>query len=313
MNQLLRLLLVASALLPCLGFRSPAGVRPRFPSAMAAFKGTGIPQSLQLSRMQPLVSPLLGAAGRGAAQAMAAVQQAAREPEIRLAVGTKVLARPMLNAASRAMKKMRKTFGYRADTPCLLDDAPRYADSLGDLLLLNGALRCASSAAYPASTVSSVLPAMTKLSYIAYAASAAASLKEQMFARQPYTVDKLTSLFIWGTASLAAADVLSSSTKLSVSKTLALGGFSGTLMSLFAKDLSNNIFGGATVILNGRFKPGDVVSFKVSGSEFIGEVISIGLTQTVMRSSKDRKLSYIPNGLLAQTPVTHIGHPKRGF
>lgn len=301
-------LLIASALLGCTNaFKSTALVAsPRITSAFSALPGARAKTIPTWSQLNQLFSSPIEEATRVVVGGGRALQRVAEEPEIRLAIGTKLFAGPLLNAANMANKKARNFLGLKKQEHCFLDkDAPSYAESAGDLLLLNGVLRSVGSV-YPASAVSAVLPVASKLSYITLGASAAESMKDNWLKQQPYAVNKVASLVVWGAAALTAADTVGATTKMSWHKILALGGFSGTVLSLFAKDLSSNVFGGANVVLNDRFKPGDVVSFKLSGTEFSGEIKSLGLTQTVMQSTKDGALNYIPNNLLSQIPITRL-------
>ena len=264
-----------------------------------------------LGKVQPLLSssPLLSGAlvsGQSIAAAGAStVHYALAAPEIRLGFGIRVVAPPVIKVVDRTARRIRKAFSQQTDQCFLNSDADFYAAALSDLLLVNGAMRGVAES-FPSSAVSGAIPAATKLSYVLYAGAVASAMKNQVLGRQPYPLQRAGAAAVWAATALAAADIISSSAKMPMNKVVGLGGLTGAIVSLFVKDISSNIFGGLTVVLNDRFRPGDTVSFKAGGTEYSGQVESIGLMETAVRSSKDQKVSCVPNALLAQAPITKI-------
>lgn len=257
-----------------------------------------------------LASAAVTSGGRAAAIAASMARATLEERDIRLALGLKTLSSPMIRLSSGVLRQGRRLLGIQTDN-CILEtgQADNFAGGLADLMAANAACRMVAQM-FPASSLAQVQPHVAKLSYIAYAAFLAEAVKGQWSGRMPSAADRAGSLAVWGAASLAAADVVGSAAKLPVRKVLALGAISSAVGGMLVKDISNNLFGGLNVILNDRFRPGDLVSLKAGGSEFNGIVESIGPMQTVIRSSKDQRLSKIPNALLTQAPVTIMGSSK---
>ncbi|MAP40108.1 MAG: hypothetical protein CL879_10905 [Dehalococcoidia bacterium] len=79
-------------------------------------------------------------------------------------------------------------------------------------------------------------------------------------------------------------------------------GITGLALALAAKDSIANVFGAVTVLLDRPFRVGDWVL--ISGSE--GEVISISLRTTLLRTSMDTIVS-IPNANLTSKPIENFG------
>lgn len=233
-------------------------------------------------------------------------KQIIENPEVRIGIGVKTLAPPFIRVANFLTLRLRRALGMHTDN-CMLNnvEATKYANGLSYLLLANGVLSSVARS-HPSSTLSNLLSPASKITYVAFGGTLADAVKDQLLSDQPHILNRATSFAIWGATSIVAADVVSTYTKQPVSKLLAYGGLGSAFTGLVVKDLSSNVFGGLSVITNDRFRPGDLVLFKAGGSEYNGRVESIGLTQTVIRSSKDNKLSYIPNALLAQTPVTNL-------
>jgi MscS family membrane protein len=79
-------------------------------------------------------------------------------------------------------------------------------------------------------------------------------------------------------------------------------GIGGLAFAFAAKDTISNIFGAITLLLDRPFSIGDWI--KVGGAE--GEVIGIGMRNTLLRTSTDTVLT-LPNGNLVNKDIENFG------
>jgi MscS family membrane protein len=107
---------------------------------------------------------------------------------------------------------------------------------------------------------------------------------------------RLVRIAIVITAVLIALDMLG----FSISGLLAAGGIGGIALSLAAKDMLANFFGGATVYMDRPFSVGDWIFLKDQGIE--GTVENIGWRQTTIRKF-DKRPVYVPNAIFTTASV----------
>lgn len=86
----------------------------------------------------------------------------------------------------------------------------------------------------------------------------------------------------------------------SISGLLAAGGIGGIALSLAAKDMLANFFGGATIFMDRPFSVGDWIYLKAHDIE--GTVENIGWRQTTIRKF-DKRPVYVPNAMFTTASV----------
>ena len=265
--------------------------------------------SLDASTAGKKVTPIFLSTRQGFKSGMiTATKKALQEPELCYGVGLKSLLRTSYWISRLGHREPSDDIEVSDIYKKLASDI----DTLAALFLFNGILRSMGNVLYSKS-VSNLIPLTAKMSYGLYTVAKAGQLHNYTMQRGSYKVRKLISLLVVCATAITMTDSVSSSPKTSIiSKLLSVGGLNGILLNLFTKDAANNMFAGTVVQLNQRLRPGDIVSFKVGGTEYRGEVRGVGLMQTILISSKDNQsMIYIPNSLLAHVPITQHIAPNR--